>query len=133
MLNRVCTKDYRIPGTGVVIEKGTAVVIAPFSLQRDEKYYPDPLKFDPSRFSSENKAGKTFVDMPYMPFGEGPRICIGMRMGKLSVKATVASILRKYDIELDEQHVGRELDLMPGTDVLVSKSGIHLKFKPRKL
>lgn len=117
----------------MTIEKGTAVIVAPFSLHRDEKYYPNPLKFDPSRFSSENKAGKTFVDMPYMPFGEGPRNCIGMRMGKLSVKATVAAILRKYDIQLDERHVGRELELCPGTDVLVSKSGIHLKFIPRKL
>lgn len=129
--NRICTKDYRIPGTDLLIEKGTAVVIAPYSLQRDGKYYPDPEKFDPSRFSSENKSGKTFVDMPYMPFGDGPRVCIGTRMARLAVKAEVASILRKYDVGLDEQHIGHELKLCPTTEFLTAISGINLKFKPR--
>lgn len=131
--NRICTKDYRIPGTDVLIEKGTSVVIAPFSLQRDEKYYPNPNNFDPARFSSENKSGKTSVDMPYLPFGDGPRACIGIRMAKLAVKVAFASILRKYDIALDEQHIGRELKFCPISELLTAKSGINLKFKPRQI
>lgn len=69
-LNRVCTKEYRIPGTKIVLEKGTAIMIPAFSLQRDAKYYPNPETFDPSRFFSENKQGKSIVDMPFLAFGK---------------------------------------------------------------
>lgn len=71
-LNRVCTKEYRIPGTKIVLEKGTSIMIPAFSLQRDEKYYPNPTEFDPSRFFSENKQGKSIVDMPFLAFGKFP-------------------------------------------------------------
>lgn len=69
LLARQCTKDYKIPGTKTVIEKGTVVQVPVYAIQNDPKYYPNPRKFDPSRFSEENK--KTFIEMPYLPFGEG--------------------------------------------------------------
>lgn len=77
-MNRECTKDYKVPGTDITIEKGTSIFIPAFALQRDEKYYPEPEKFDPERFSNENKSQKTFNEMPYLPFGDGPRNCIGL-------------------------------------------------------
>lgn len=129
LLFRKCTKDYRIPGTNVTLEKGTVVNIPIFAMQRDEKYYEDPMKFDPMRFDSENRAGKSVVDMPYYPFGDGPRNCIGMRMGKMSTKLGIASMLSKFNIELDERHIGNELKL--GRTNIIPTDGIHLKFKPR--
>ena len=59
----------------MAIEKETAVFITLNGLQKNEKYHPDPLKYDPDRFSEDRKS-----EMPsgsYMPFGDGPRICIG--------------------------------------------------------
>jgi cytochrome P450 len=75
ILNRECTKTYKIPGSDVTLEKGMLTVIPVLGLHYDPKYYPDPDRFDPERFSEEEKAKRHhFV---YLPFGEGPRICIG--------------------------------------------------------
>ena len=74
-VNRVCTKDYKMPNEDTIIEKGTAVVIPILGIHRDADYYPDPEKFDPGRFSEENK--KKMHSCVYIPFGKGPRSCIG--------------------------------------------------------
>lgn len=71
-------KDYKIPGTDLIIEKGITVQIPAFALHRDEKYFENPNDFIPERFNNENTAGKSIVDQPYFPFGDGPRNCIGV-------------------------------------------------------
>lgn len=103
-----------------------------FCLQRDEKYYPNPLKFDPSRFIGENKKGKTRIDQPYYPFGEGPRSCIAMHLGKVSAKIGLASVLQKHSVDIDDRHFGKEIDQSPHTFFNESADGIHLKFKVRQ-
>jgi cytochrome P450 family 6 len=75
VLNRECTKDYQIPGTDIILEKGMATVIPVLGLHYDPKYYPDPERFDPERFTEDEKARRHHY--VYLPFGEGPRICIG--------------------------------------------------------
>lgn len=100
-------------------------------MQRDAKYYPNPEEFDPSRFFNENKKGKTIVDMPFLAFGEGPRGCIGTRMGKISSKNGIVSMLQNYTCELGDQHSGEELKFGAAALVLVPASGINLKFKSR--
>jgi cytochrome P450 family 6 len=74
-LNRHCTKDYKIPDTNLVVEKGVQVVVPVLGLHKDPEYFPDPEKFDPERFSEETKSRRP--NYVYLPFGEGPRICIG--------------------------------------------------------
>jgi cytochrome P450 family 6 len=75
---RKCVKDYQLPGTDLVIPKDSMVIFPIGGIHMDEKYYPDPEKFDPERFSQENKAKRdTFT---YLPFGNGPRNCIGKHM-----------------------------------------------------
>lgn len=75
MLNRICTKSYKVPDSDLVIEKGTKVVISTLAIHHDPEYYPDPEKFDPERFTEEEKAKRH--PFTYLPFGEGPRICMG--------------------------------------------------------
>lgn len=72
---RLCVKDYNIPGTDITIERNTQIFLPIYALHRDEEYYPDAEKFDPERFSIENK--HKIPNYAYMPFGEGPRNCIG--------------------------------------------------------
>ena len=75
MLNRECSRPYKIPGTDTVLEKGIRVIIPVAPLHYDPMYYPEPNRFDPERFSEEEKQKRHHY--VYLPFGEGPRICIG--------------------------------------------------------
>lgn len=76
-LNRECTKDYKIPNSNIILKKNTNVLISNLGIQRDPEYYHKPNIFNPDRFSTENI--KTRPPYTYLPFGEGPRNCIGMR------------------------------------------------------
>ncbi|CAG7831777.1 unnamed protein product [Allacma fusca] len=72
---RRVTKEYQIPDTKVVLPVDTIVAISILSVHHDEKHFPEPQKFDPERFSAENKANRH--PYAFMPFGHGPRNCIG--------------------------------------------------------
>jgi len=130
ILNRECTKDWEIPDTGVVIKKGVQVVIPAYALQRDEKYYPNPNEFIPERFNAENSLGKTFVDRPYMPFGEGPRLCIGLRLGKMQSKVGLLLMLKNYNFELTGSTL-KPLVINPSSFIVAPIGGLPLKVTKR--
>ncbi|XP_030747300.1 probable cytochrome P450 6a23 isoform X2 [Sitophilus oryzae] len=100
-LARICTKDYVVPGTDVTIEKDSFVMITNLGIHYDPEYYPDPMKFDPERFTAENKAKRPYCS--YVPFGEGPRICLGKRFGLWQIKIGLISILRNYEVSLSDK------------------------------
>lgn len=75
IITRQCVEDYKIPETDVLLEKGTKVMIPIKNIHYNEKIYDDPEKFDPERFSAEKKQRRH--QYAHIPFGEGPRICIG--------------------------------------------------------
>ena len=75
-LNRVCIEDYKIPNSDFCIKKGMHIIIPILGIQNDPNIYPDPEKFRPERFNSDEIAKRHAST--YLPFGEGPRICIGM-------------------------------------------------------
>lgn len=97
VLNRTCVKDYQIPGTNKVIEKGIEVIISSYGLQMDAQYYEEPEKFNPDRFIDESAA----ASKPFMPFGLGPRKCIGWRFGKMQTKIGLLLMLQKFRFELE--------------------------------
>lgn len=76
-IDRNCSKDYMYDDGKLrfKIEKGSNIAIPIYSIQQDPKYYPDPERFDPDRFSDANK--HNIVPGSYIPFGIGPRNCIG--------------------------------------------------------
>ncbi|XP_049964534.1 cytochrome P450 6k1-like [Schistocerca serialis cubense] len=128
ILNRECNKEYRIPGSDLVLEKGTAVAISVLGLQHDPKYFPDPERFDPERFSEEEKAKRhPYV---YLPFGEGPRICIGMRLGLLQVKVGLAYLLSRHNVRTTDKTV-TNLEYNPRSIILMPKGGIQLRLEKR--
>jgi cytochrome P450 family 6 len=74
-LLRKCTTDYKIPDSDVTIEKDVGVVVPVMGIHHDPEYYPNPEEFDPERFNQANKRSRP--QYSYLPFGEGPRNCIG--------------------------------------------------------
>ncbi|CAG7709903.1 unnamed protein product [Allacma fusca] len=94
---RECTTEYKIPDTNVIVKKGMRVVIPINSIHHDEKYYPDPEKFNPEHFSAENKAKRH--PYAYLPFGQGPRNCIAMRFALAETKAAIAHLIYNFKIE----------------------------------
>lgn len=111
----------------ITIEKGTAIALPTIAYHYDPKYYPQPEKFDPMRFvGEEKKSGRLFL-----PFGDGPRNCVGLRMGRINAIVGLASMLQKYHFDLDERHIGKEMKFLPATITLHPVDGIHLKVRPR--
>ncbi|XP_031327488.1 probable cytochrome P450 6a23 isoform X2 [Photinus pyralis] len=90
---RACTKEYVVPGSRVVIEKGTTVFIPTYGLHMDPDYFPNPEVFDPERYSNK-------ISDAWMPMGCGPRICIAYRFGLLQVKYALVTLLRHYKFAL---------------------------------
>ncbi|GJQ64935.1 Cyp6a9 [Trypoxylus dichotomus] len=97
-LNRKCVADFKLPNTDITIEKGTKIIVPVYGLHHDPMYFPNPEKFDPERFSAENRSN--IIPYTYLPFGEGPRYCIGDRFARQVIKTMVVSLIRKYKFEL---------------------------------
>ncbi|XP_070493750.1 probable cytochrome P450 6a13 [Chironomus tepperi] len=91
---RKCVKDYKIPNTNLVIPAGCPIFIPVGAVHNDEKYFEDPQRFDPERFNEENT--KKRIPYTYMPFSEGPRICIGLRFGTMQAKIGLIKLLRNF-------------------------------------
>uniref|UniRef100_A0A1B6LYT0 Cytochrome P450 n=1 Tax=Graphocephala atropunctata TaxID=36148 RepID=A0A1B6LYT0_9HEMI len=126
---RECTRPITldIDGKSVNIPVGSPVVVPVYAIHHDPQYYPDPEVFDPERFSEENKALRPAYT--YMPFGEGPRICPGVRFAMAQVKLLVASIVSKYKILRCDKTPDR-LTLSRGSMFLVvpnEKQWVHLE------
>ncbi|XP_053936773.1 cytochrome P450 3A29-like isoform X2 [Cuculus canorus] len=91
-LERVCKKTVEL--NGVTIPKGMPIIIPTYVLHRDPGCWPEPEEFRPERFSKENK--ESFDPYTFLPFGAGPRNCIGMRFALLIVKVAVVVLLQNF-------------------------------------
>lgn len=126
-IGRRCTKDYKVEGTDVVLEKGCKLFIPVMGLHHDEEYFPDAQKFNPDRFSEENK--RDIKQFTYLPFGEGPRNCIGGFAGRKVVLVVIA-LVAGARFGLMQTRVGLALLLKDYKFVVdVAKTPSPLKYK----
>lgn len=93
---RMATEDVEVAGYRV--EAGTMLVFGRMSVQRDPHLWEDPLRFDPERFTPENRE-KWHDPWQYMPFGKGPRSCIGDHFARLEATMALAAIARRVTLE----------------------------------
>lgn len=101
MLFRTATRDYKVPDSNHIIEKDTELFIPLYSIHNDPDIYPEPQIFDPERFTQENINSRH--SSSFIPFGDGPRNCIGVRFAYLELKIALALMLLKYKIILNSK------------------------------
>lgn len=107
---------------------GDIITVSPWLIQRNEKYWPCPHSFDPDRFDDPEQAQAQ--KCAYMPFGKGPRICLGKGFAQQEAMIVLAHILRRFEITIPKGEKAPEpvnrLTTRP-------KKAIRLHFKPRNL
>src|SRR5580704_8031732 len=103
----------------------TTVLISQFITHRDPRYFPDPLRFDPERFSVEGKAGRP--KFTYFPFGAGPRQCIGESFAWMEGMLILAALAQKWKLKLVPGHRVEPQPLI----TLRPKYGMQMQVEPR--
>jgi len=125
---RKATQDYTIPGTKQLIPKGTFVIFPIQSIQTDPDNFENPEKFDPERFLPENKSKMN--PYAFMPFGHGPRNCIGMRFALTEVKSMLANLVLNFNVEPSEK-TEIPIKYTAASGSIKPSSSVVFKFTPR--
>ncbi|EFN82419.1 probable cytochrome P450 6g2 [Harpegnathos saltator] len=102
--DRTAIKDFVVPETGLVIEKGVSIYVSINSTNQDPKYFDDPYKFIPLREKTENKK---FYES--LAFGIGPRSCIGQRLAILIMKITLITLISNYSLVCENKNMRKEV------------------------
>ncbi|XP_063366340.1 cytochrome P450 6B7-like [Cydia amplana] len=129
-LQRKCEKPYTIPGTDVTIDPGVNIIVPVKSLHLDPQYFQDPEEFRPERFHPDNVA--SINKYVYLPFGSGPRACIGERLGYMQSLAGMAALLGQFSVAPGKSTLRKPLIDTTVLAVQSIKGGIPLSLTPRK-
>ncbi|MGA2647100.1 MAG: cytochrome P450 [Candidatus Sulfotelmatobacter sp.] len=103
----------------------TTVLISPFVTHRDPRFFPDPLRFDPDRFSAEGKAQR--AKFTYFPFGAGSRQCIGESFAWMEGVLVLATLAQRWKLRLSPGHRVEPQPLI----TLRPKYGMLMQVEPR--
>ena len=109
------------------LETGDNIALFIYGLHHNAKYWPDPEKFDPERFSEINK--KDRPTHAYLPFGGGPRLCVGHQFAIVEMQIALIMLLRKY--RLTRTNPDETLGLVASV-TLRPKTPILMKFEERE-
>jgi cytochrome P450 len=122
MERRVLTDDAL---AGYHIPAGSTVVVSPYLTHRHPAFWANPEGFDPERFTPEQVALRDRY--AYLPFGAGPRQCIGSHFAMMEAQLIVAMVLQKYRLELVP---GFRAELKPEI-TLRTRHGLQMTLHPR--
>ncbi len=85
------------------LKKGEPLMVNIYGIHRDERYFPDPLRFDPERWTPENE--KKMHRYQYFPFGAGPRICIGNSFAMMEARLVLATLAQRFRLTLAPEQI----------------------------
>lgn len=114
-------------GTRFAFIPGDILWFPVIAMHRDEKYFPEPEKFDPERFSDENKHKIT----AYAPFGLGPRSCVASRFALMALKALAFRLVESFEFECGPK-TDIPLKFKKGSSAMEFENGVWLQIKNRK-
>ena len=110
---------------GVTVPAGLPVSYSSYVSHRLPDVFPEPDRFDPDRFEPEARA--KWPRGAYIPFGMGPRVCVGKRFGYTEVHAIAAALVRRFDLELESDH---KLTIQQAP-TLSPRGGLPMRLTPR--
>ncbi|EFA04693.1 cytochrome P450 CYP4BN11 [Tribolium castaneum] len=116
--------DKDVPFAGKVLPKGLTITLFIYAMHRNPEYFPDPEKFNPSRF--ETFDGK--MPFAFVPFGAGPRNCLGQKFAMLEMLSVVSRVVRTYKIL---PSIPRHEINVAAQVVLISTNGMRMRFEKR--
>jgi len=125
-ISRACNEEYQIES--FTLPKGCIVLAPVWDIHHDPDLWPDPWKFNPDRFSPCNKGA--IKNMSYLPFGVGPRNCVGARLAQLEAKLVLFKLLKQVKLEACER-TEEKLDLLCHTVITIPKNGVWVRAVPR--
>lgn len=126
VLFRSPNKNYYVPEINYTIPKDTPVWIPIHALQNDPEFFPEPEKFDVNRFSPE--AMKTHTPLTFLPFGDGPRNCIGLRFGMMQARVGLATMLLNFEFSIcSETNLPKKLAVKEF--IMSPENGMSLKVR----
>ncbi|XP_071507570.1 cytochrome P450 3A6-like [Diadema antillarum] len=124
LTDRVCNETYTL--NDVTFPKGVQIFFPIHAIHHDPEYWPNPEVFDPLRYTKENREGRH--PFAWMPFGAGPRNCVGMRFALMEIKMAVARVLQKYRFQTSPNS---KVPLKFGTRNIKPEEGIVLSVVER--
>ncbi|XP_017468130.1 PREDICTED: cytochrome P450 6a9-like [Rhagoletis zephyria] len=130
ILNRKALSDYAVPGhPNFVIKKGMSVIIPTVGIHYDPNIYPNPEQWDPERFTQEQRDQRESVE--WLPFGDGPRNCIGKRFGGMQIRVGLAHLLCKYRFSVcDKTEIPLKMNVK--SFLISTLNGIYLRVEEVK-
>ena len=123
VLARRASEDAEIGG--YVVPKGSEVIAWTYMTHRDPRWFPDPLAFDPDRFLPEREAQQK--PFSFLPFGAGPRACIGKAFAMIEAQLILACAVQRYRFELV---AGQKVEPSPRI-TMHPKNGLRMRVSPR--
>ena len=120
MIDRIAVADDRVGD--IAIPRGSTVIVYVYGAHHAPRYWPNPETFDPERFAKANE--KQPAAFTHLPFGGGPRGCIGGNYAMLQILMILSELLRKYDFQLTP---GQTIEARPMV-ILRPKHGIRMAF-----
>uniref|UniRef100_A0A2Y9D1F6 Cytochrome P450 n=1 Tax=Anopheles dirus TaxID=7168 RepID=A0A2Y9D1F6_9DIPT len=121
-LYRQTVQPYKLPN-GSILPEGIRVVVPTLGFHLDPTLFPDPHIFKPERFEEKSVRKNNPC---YLPFGDGPRMCIGMRFGQLQTRLGLAMLLRNYNFTIDELDADRPLPIDTINVLIIPKGHVWL-------